>query len=189
MLMHNNVNQALLFLIDTVFALYIIVVMLRVLLQLVHADFRNPISQFVYQATNPPLRPLTRIVPRWRQLDIAAIILVLVLCVINIELNLLLLSLPSSASTAAVLGWSALKALVLLCNLFTFTILIQALASWLAPGAHSPATAVLWSINEPLLRPVRNVVPVIGGLDISPLIVIIALQVISRLLPLPGLLR
>lgn len=187
--MQDNVNQALLFLVDTVFALYIIVVMLRVLLQLVHADFRNPISQFVYQATNPPLRLVTRIIPRWHRVDVAAIIFVLVLCFVDIEINLLLLSLDASVPVVTILIWSLLKALVLLCNLFTFTILIQALASWLTPGAHSPATALLWNINEPLMRPVRNVVPSIGGLDISPLIVIIALQVVSRLLPLPGVLR
>lgn len=187
--MHDNVNQALLFLVDTVLALYIIVVMLRTLLQLVRADFRNPVSQFVYQATDVPVRLLARIIPRWRQVDIAAIVFALVLCFINIKLDLFLLSADVGTQPALILGWSVLKALVLLCNLFTFTILIQALASWLTPGAHSPATAVLWTVNEPLMRPVRNAVPSIGGLDISPLIVIIALQVVSRLLPLPGVLR
>lgn len=187
--MNNNVTQALLFLVDTVFALYIIVVMLRVLLQVVYADFRNPVSQFVYQATDPPVRLLAKIIPRWRQVDIAGIVFALVLCFINIKLDLVLLSAGFGTQPGLVLGWSLLKALVLLCNLFTVTILIQALASWLTPGAHTPATAVLWSVNEPLMRPVRNAVPSIGGLDISPLIVIIALQVVSRLLPLPGVLR
>lgn len=187
--MHDNVNQALLFLVDTVFALYIIVVLLRALLQLVHTDFRNPVSQFVYQATDAPVRLLASIIPRWNRVDIPALVFALVLCFVNVQLDLLLHPLDIGAQPLAAAGWSVLKALVLLCNLFTFTILIQALATWLAPGTHSPATAVLWSVNEPLLRPVRNYVPAIGGLDISPLIVIIALQVVSRLLPLPGVFR
>jgi len=78
---------------------------------------------------------------------------------------------------------------VVVCNFYFFTILIQALMSWISPGQHSPATSILWTINEPLLRPVRNVVPPIAGLDLSPLVIIIGLQVISRLLPLPGLFR
>lgn len=187
--MYDNANQALLFLIDTVFALYIIVVLLRALLQLSHTDFYNPISQFVQQATDAPVALLAYVVPRWRNVDIPAIVFALILCFINIELDLLLHPLDMGGQPLAALGWSVLKALVLLCNLFTFTILIQALATWLAPGTHSPATAVLWSVNEPLLRPVRNYIPPVGGLDISPLIVIIALQVVSRLLPLPGVFR
>lgn len=185
--MQDNVIQALQFLVDIVFALYICVVMLRVLLQVVHADFRNPLSQFVYHATNTPVRWLALGIPRWRNVDIAAIVFALVLSFVNIELDLLLYS--ASAPVLVVIGWAIVKALVLLCNLYTFTILIQALASWLAPGSHSPATAMLWQVNEPLMRPVRNAVPSIGGLDISPLIVIIALQVISLLLPLPGFFR
>lgn len=183
-----NVNNALLFLVDTLFALYIIVVLLRVLLQLVHADFYNPVSQFVWQVTAVPIDTLRRVLPRWRNVDTAAVVYALFLCFANIQVDAWLI--PNYAvGLGPSLWWALLKLLVMLCNLFTFTLIIQAIASWLAPGAHSPATAVLWSVNEPLLRPVRRYIPVIGGLDLSPLIVIIALQVISRLLPLHGLFR
>lgn len=187
--MYVNTSSALLFLVDTVFALYIIVVLLRVLLRLMRADFYNPVAQFVWQLTEPPLRLLGWVIPRWRNLDLAALVLALALCFVNIEIDLWLHPLNLGAQPLWAAWWSLLKALVLLCNLFTFTILIQALASWLAPATHSAATAALWSLNEPLLRPVQRFVPPIGGLDVSPLIVIIALQVLSRLLPLPGILR
>ncbi len=187
--MYDNANNALLFLIDTVFALYIIVVLLRILLQLTHADFRNPVSQFVWQATGPPVGLLARGIPRWRNFDVPAAVFVVLLCFINIEIDLWLNALDLSAQPAMALWWAVLKALVLVCNLYFFTILIQALMSWLSPGQHSPATAVLWSINEPVLRPVRSRLPTIGGLDLSPLVVIILIQVVSRLLPLPGLFR
>jgi YggT family protein len=87
------------------------------------------------------------------------------------------------------MGYGSLKLLLMLLGLYTFTLFIQAVMSWIGPGVHNPAANVLWSLNEPLLRPVRNVLPPIGGLDLSPLAVILALQVLSRLLPLPGVFR
>lgn len=188
-MMLNNANNALLFLVDTVFALYIVVVLMRALLQWVHADFRNPVSQFVWRATAMPVGLLARGIPRWRNLDIPAIVFAVTLCFINIQIDLALAAPEFGAQPVMALWWAVLKAAVLVCNFYFFTILIQALMSWISPGQHSPATAILWTINEPLLRPVRNVVPAIGGLDLSPLVVIIGLQVISRLLPLPGLFR
>lgn len=187
--MYGNANDALLFLVDTLFALYIIVVLLRILLRYLRADFYNPVSQFVRQVTDPPVGLLARLIPPWRRLDLAAAVFVLALCFVNIQIDVWLYPLDLRAQPLMALWWSVLKAAVLLCNLYFFTILVQVLVSWLSPGTHSPATAVIWSLNEPLLRPVRQYLPPIGGLDISPLVVMIALQVVSRLLPLPGLFR
>lgn len=185
--MYGNANDALLFLVDTLFALYIIVVLLRILLQFSHADFYNPISQFVWQVTNVPVQGLSFLIPRWRNLDLPALVLALILSAANIVVDIWFHSMGITPWDLA--EWSVLKTIVLLCNLYFFTILVQVLVSWLSPGTHSPASAVLWSLNEPLLRPVRQYLPPIGGLDISPLVVMIALQVVSRLLPLPGVLR
>lgn len=187
--MVNNANNALLFLVDTVFALYIVVILLRALLQWVHADFRNPISQFVWRATAVPVGFLARFVPRWRNLDIPALVFAVALCFVNIQIDLALAAPGFGAQPLLALWWAVLKSGVLLCNFYFFTILIQALMSWISPGQYSPATALLWTINEPLLRPVRNIIPPLGGLDLSPLAIIIGLQVVSRLLPLPGLFR
>jgi YggT family protein len=186
--MYGNATDALLFLVDTLFALYIIVVLLRILMAY-HADFYNPIWQFVQPVTQPPVGLLARVIPRWGRFDVAAAVFVLVLCFVNIQVDIWLYPLDLRAQPLMALWWSVLKAGVLLCNLYFFTILVQVLVSWLSPGTHSPATAVLWNLNEPLLRPVRQYLPPVGGLDISPLVVIIALQVVSRLLPLPGLFR
>lgn len=185
--MYGNANNALLFLIDTLFALYIIVVLLRILLQLSHADFFNPISQFVWQITDPPVRLLSYAIPQWRNFNVAALVLALILAAANVAVDMWFHSMGITAWNLT--EWSVLKVLVLLCNLYFFTILVQVLVSWLSPGTHSPASAVLWSLNEPLLRPIRQYLPPIGGLDISPLVVMIGLQVVSRLLPLPGVLR
>lgn len=187
--MINHANDALMFLIDTVLSLYILVVLLRMLLQAVHADFRNPISQMVWQATRIPIGLLGRVIPRWNNIDVPAIVFAVILCYINIEVDLALAAPSFGPQLIAAIGWAVLKAVVLLCNFYFFTILIQALMSWFSPGHYSPATTLLVSVNEPLLRPVRNTLPPIGGLDLSPLVVIIGLQVVSRLLPLPGLFR
>lgn len=185
--MGSNVNQALLFLIDTVIGLYIIAVMLRFILQIVRADFFNPIAQFLLTITDPPLSLLRHVIPRWGYIDMAAVVLMLVLAFINIQLTLLVVGMGANIGTIVI--WSVLKVLVLACNLYFFSILVQALLSWLSPGMHSQASVLLWSLNEPLLRPVRRYVPPMGGLDLSPLVVLIVLQVINMLLPLPGLLR
>ena len=95
----------------------------------------------------------------------------------------------TKVGVGSALLYTVLKLLVMLLALYTFTLFVQAILSWVGPGTQNPAATVLWSINEPLLRPVRNIIPPIGGLDLSPLAVIIALQVLSRLVPLPGVLR
>lgn len=187
--MYSNVNQVLLFLIDTVFTLYAIVLLVRVLLQVTHAPFHNPVSQFVWRTTARPVAWLAMGIPRWRNVDIPAITLIILLCFINIELDLFLLPTVVSIQPLLVIGFAILKALTLLCDLYFFTILVQALLSWLSPGQYSPASAILWTLNEPLLKPVRKYIPSIGGLDLSPLVILIALQVVSLLIQLPLPLR
>lgn len=185
--MGSNVNQALLFLVDTVIGLYIIAVMLRFILQAVRADFFNPVAQFLLQVTDPPLQLLRHLVPRWGHYDMAAVVLMLLLSFLNVELILLIIGMGAQIGTIIV--WSVLKVLVLLTNLYFFSILVQAILSWISPGMYSQVGALLWSLNEPLLRPVRRYIPPMGGLDLSPLVILIALQVINMLIPLPGLLR
>ena len=180
--MAGNTTNALLFLINTLFTLYMAVVLLRITLQLVKADFFNPLAQFIWKSTQPLLQYPARYIPRWRHLDIAALLLLFLLAFINIRVDALIMGwtlgiLPS-------LYISILKLLILGLNLFSFTVLLQALMSWLGPNVHGPANALLWNINEPLLRPVRRFIPPIGGLDLSPLIVILGLQVLARLIPL-----
>lgn len=180
-----SLGNPLIFLVDTLFGLYVFVLILRFILQAVRADFYNPVSQFVWQVTNRPVGLLQRVIPRWRNYDIAALVLAFVLVVINISIDLLLSNVR--ATPAGLLIWSIAKLLSITLNLYFFSILIQAIMSWVNPGVPTPASAILWSINEPLLKPVRSFLPPIGGFDLSPLFVMIALQVLLRLLPLPGL--
>ena len=185
--MTSNFDNAGLFLVNTVFSLYAYVLLLRVLLQWNRADFYNPLAQFIWKVTNPPTQLLRQVIPRYRQLDIPALVIFALVVVLNMIIALMILNV--SAGFLGLLAITVMKMLVLVINLFTFCILVQAVMSWFGSNMHSPASSLLFSINEPLLRPARRLIPPIGGLDLSPLLVILILQVISRLIPLSYALR
>ena len=185
--MGANLNNAVLFLVSTLFDLYLWVMILRVLLQIVRADFYNPISQFIWQVTRLPVQPLARVVPKWQRVDLAAMLVGFVLACIYMSV---LMGLLNQHPSLPVILWLALWTLVTLTlKLYAFTIFVQAMLSWLGPGTQNPAGSVLWSLNEPLLRPIRRFLPPIGGLDLSPLFAILALLVLIRLVPLVSVLR
>lgn len=185
--MGANATNALFFLVTTVFDLLLWVWLLRLLLQAVRADFYNPISQLIWRLTRFPSDQLRPLLPKLGLLDAASLLVLLVLGFLYVQTVSWLLGIGVGGLAAA--GFAVLKLLVLLFNLYTFTLFVQAILSWLGPGVNNPASNILYSLNEPLLRPVRNVLPVMSGLDLSPLAVILVLQVLSRLIPLPVILR
>lgn len=183
----NYFTSPLAFLVSTLFSLYILAVMLRFLLQLTRADFYNPLSQFIVKITAPVLRPMRRVIPGWGGLDVAALVLMLVLQMLSVWLVFLLSG--HAIGPLALLVVAVAQLVDLTFNVFIFAILIQAILSWITPGTYNPVTSVLFSLTEPLLRPVRRRMPPIAGFDLSPLVVILGLQVLRMLiLPLFGLL-
>lgn len=179
----SYVGNAATFLIQTVFGLYILIVMLRFLLQWARADFYNPVSQFIVKATQPPLKPLRKIIPGIGGLDMAALIFMLVLKFVELWLVTGLLGMSPQMGGLAMLSIAEL--LGLLINVFIFSILIQVIISWVNPGMHNPVMGLLHSLTEPLLAPARRVIPPISGLDLSPIIVIVCLQLASMLAVAP----
>jgi len=168
------------FLIQTLFGLYILLVMLRFLLQWTRADFYNPISQFVVKATAPPLRPLRRLIPGFRGVDLASLALAWLLK--SVELMLVLLLLGAGASPIAAFLWAIPELVGLLINIFLFAVLIQVILSWISPGGYNPAASLLYHLTEPLLGPARRLLPPISGLDLSPMLVLIGLTLLKMLL-------
>ncbi|MDX1432112.1 MAG: YggT family protein [Gammaproteobacteria bacterium] len=179
----NYVGNAATFLIGTLFFLYILIVMLRFLLQLVRADFYNPVSQFLVKATQPPLSVLRRIVPGLAGIDLSSVVLMLALKFI--ELWLIFEILGRAPGVGGLLVLSIAELLALLINVFVFSILIQVIISWINPGSYNPVMSLLHSLNEPLLAPARRIIPPISGLDLSPIAVLIGLQLVSILLVAP----
>lgn len=185
--MGANATNAVFFLVTTLFNLALWAFLLRVLLQWVRADFYNPLSQLIWQVTRFPADYLRKVVPRWRTLDTAALLVLVVLAVIYVYSVSALLGIGVGGVSA--LWYALLKLATLTANLYTFTLFVQAILSWLGPGVNNPASNVLWSLNEPLLRPVRRLIPPMAGLDLAPLAVMLLLQVLNRLIPLPGVFR
>jgi len=176
----SYLTNPLVFLIQVIFGAYIMVVMLRFLLQLVKADFYNPVSQFVIKVTSPPLRPLRRIIPGIGGVDVSSIVLMWILK--SLELALIMVIGGLGTSLLPALAWSIPELISLFINVFLFAILIQVIISWVNPGGYNPIIGLLNSITEPLLGPARRIVPPISGLDLSPMLVMIGLMLLKMLL-------
>jgi YggT family protein len=173
------------FLVSTLFSLYILAVMLRFLLGAVRADFYNPVSQFLVRITNPLLVTMRKVIPSLGKFDTSALLLMLLLQMISLSIVFMLRGI--SISVVALLVTAVAELLLLLINIFMFSIIIQVILSWINPGSYNPVTAMLYSITSPIMRPIQRLVPPISGIDLSPLVAIIGLQVVRMLiLPLLG---
>lgn len=183
----NYLTNPLIFLIQTLFGLYILAVLLRFLLQTVRADFYNPFSQFLVKATNPPLKLLRRIIPGLGGIDLASLVLAWALKAI--ELYLVLNLAGSATHLLGPLVWAIPELVELVINIFLFGVIIQAVLSWFQSGGYNPAVVLLNSLTAPVLRPARKLLPPTGGIDLSPVLVIIGLILLKMLLmpPLRGL--
>lgn len=170
----------LVFLIQTLFGLYTAVVAIRFLLQWARADFYNPISQFVVKVTTPVLRPLRQIIPGYGGMDLAALVLVWLLA--TVELGILALLLGIDRSPFLAIGWAIPSVVELFINLFLFAILIRVILSWVSPDPYNPAVALLNRLTDPVMRPAQRLIKPIGGIDLSPMLVLIGLTLLNMLL-------
>ena len=174
------------FIIDTIFALYILAVMLRFLLQWVNADFYNPISQFLVKITHSPLKILRRAIPSIGRIDTASIVFMMLLQMLA---GFLIFTMNGAATPiGALFVWALTELLTLLINLYVFAILIQVIVSWVNPGTYNPGVSLIYNLTEPILRVVRNILPPMGGIDLSALVVLIGLQLVKMVL-LPPLIQ
>jgi YggT family protein len=174
--------RAIHFIIDTLFTLYAAVLLLRLLMQLHRADFRNPLARAIVQLTNPVILPLRRVLPPMGKIDTATVV-ALVLCTVLKLWILSLVSLPVMPGAAQMLRFVLLDVVRLVLGTYLFSIVVNAILSFVAPGNYSPAQSLLASVCDPVLNPLRRIVPPIGGLDFSPLWAIIAIQALLILLP------
>ena len=171
-------NEILGYLIQTAISLYMLAMLLRFLLQLVRADFYNPISQFLVKATNPVVVPLRRVIPGVGGLDLASLLLAVVLQLLAIVALMLLNSLPLPNPLVLIL-WSILGIVGLLVNIYFFALLAMIILSWVAAGSNNPAIYLLHQITEPVMAPFRKLLPPMGGLDFSPILLFILINVIQ----------
>lgn len=172
-------NNALTFLVATIIDLYLVIVLLRLWMQLTQADFYNPVSQFVYKATQPVVGPLRSFMPMLGKLDTASLIFAFALGMLKVAALVWLNDLAVSPLVIVIQG--VLTAVSSLLSMLFWVLVIRAILSWFSQG-YNPVEAMLHQITEPLLAPVRKILPPIGGLDLSVLVVIIALQFLRILI-------
>lgn len=180
-------QAAIIFIVNTLAQLYLLVLLLRFWLPWLRADFRNPIAQGILRLTNPLVVPVRRVIPSIGRLDTATVIIAIALQYLTI---LVILAIRGGGADIAPIAITSVVDLALLTiRLFTFAIFIHIILSWIAPHTHNPATAIIATLVIPILRPFRRVIPMLGGLDISPIFAIILLQAVAifvaTLRPLP----
>jgi len=171
-------NEIFGYLVQTLLSLYLLAMLLRFLLQLARADFYNPICQFLVKVTNPLVIPLRRVIPGFAGLDMASLLLALLLQLAGIVALLLIngLGLPN---ILLLLAWSALGVVGLLVNIYFFALLAMIILSWIAPGSRNPAVYLLFQITEPVMAPFRKALPPMGGMDFSPILLFILINVVQ----------
>ena len=169
------------YLIYVFFGLYILAMLLRFLLQAVRADFYNPISQSLVKVTNPLVIPLRKILPGFGGLDLASLLLALILQILMVTLLVLIqtgaMLAPLPLLLVGVLGLASY-----LLKIYFFALLAMIVLSWIAPGGNHPALYLLHQITEPVMAPFRKVLPSMGGLDFSPILVFIIINVLQIVL-------
>ena len=171
---------ALLFIFDALLTLVVVAFLLRLLMPVVRADFRNPIGQAVLRFTNPLVMPLRRLLPPAGRVDVAS---VAALLAVQLAKTAVLWLIARAQPAPLPLSIAALRDLASTVLQFYFVaVLLYALLSWVAPGGYGPGAQLLGRLCEPLLAPLRRIVPPVGGLDLSALFVLIGLQALQILL-------
>ena len=169
--------DAIIFIVSTLLQVLLVTVfLLRVLLPLVRADARNQLSQAVIRLTNPLVLPLRRVLPPIGKVDTASLVALVIVQTAATATLWLLGAYPFMATAGQFAYMVFLSLVTTVLRFYTFALLLYVLLSWVAPASGSPAAALLDSLCDPLLRPVRRIIPPLAGIDFSALFVLIGLQ-------------
>lgn len=180
----SYMTDPVIFLIDSLFSLYILAALLRFLLQWCGGDFYNPISQFLVKITHPPLKILRRFVPSIGKIDTSSLVLILSLQMVADFSILLLKGVTLNIGALAILSITQLISLLI--NVFVFAIFARAILSWMNPGVFNAAASILTTLSEPVLGICRKIIPNLGGMDLSPMAALLLLQ-LAKMVVLPPL--
>ncbi len=175
----NPIQNSFSFLIESVFELYMVLVLLRFLFQLFKVDFRNPLIEPIVKLTQPPLAWLRRFVPGLFGVDLSALVLLIILGIIKFVLLGVLLGYSTPWLVLLVKSIAQIMSMTLW--VFTIALIAQAVLSWFASSAYHPVVGLLRDLTAPLLRPIKRILPTAAGLDFSPIIALIGLSFLRRL--------
>jgi len=169
--------------IQFVFGALIALIVLRVLLQWVRANFYNPICQFIYKATNPVLMPLRKIIPAWRNLDMAGIVLAWLATALKLVLLYATVGQALGVLGLAVLALADLVDFVLL--LYIVLVLVRVVLSFVGADSYHPVVPLVMQLTEPVLKPFRRLIPNVGGIDFSPMDLLLVITLARVLIAKP----
>jgi YggT family protein len=177
--MYGNVSSAGVFLINSLFDLYILVLIVRLILAFAKANYFNPVTQVIIKLTQPLVAPLRRFIPNYRGIEFSTLVLIILFEMLKfLLLSLLTIGMPTFIGLFI---FAILDTLKFILKTFFYAILLQAILSWFQPG-QSPAIQLLQQISAPILRPFQRMIPPINGIDISAIPALILLQVLIILL-------
>lgn len=168
-------------LINTLGGLYLTAVILRFLLQLARADFYNPISQALVRITNPAIKPLRRIIPGFFGVDVASLVLAILIKFVMIVTLFVLQTGSLGINFAIVVLVAVLSVLVTMFNIYFVAMIATIIISWVAAGSYHPVVVLIHQVAEPIMAPFRRLLPPMGGIDFSPMIAFLALNVVKIL--------
>jgi YggT family protein len=169
--------------IQFVFGALILLIVLRVLLQWVRANFYNPICQFIYKATNPVLMPLRKLIPPWRSLDIAGIVLAWFTTAVKLVLLYATVGQALGLVGLAVYAIADLVDFVLL--LYIALVLVRVVISFVGADSYHPLVPLVMQLTEPVMKPFRRMLPNVGGIDFSPMAVLLVITLARVLVAKP----
>lgn len=179
----SSISQALVLVINTVGALLVGAALLRMLLQAVRADFYNPVCQAIVKVTAPMLNPLRRIIPGWRGIDFASLVLALALS--SLASLLMLFVQGFFVNVGTVVSWAVVGLIAYVLNIYFWAMLVSVVASFIAPFSGHPILLVIYQLLQPFYRLTHKILPPMGGLDFSPLVLMLVIKLLEILVVIP----
>ena len=178
--MTGSAANALIFIIHSFSQLYLLILLLRLLLPWLRANFNNPLAQVILRATSPLVVPLRRVIPAIGRLDTATVLVAFSLQYLTVLVIAALKGWPLDIVPIA--ATAAVKLVTLTIWLFVVAIIIRIVMSWMGGGAYNPAMAIIDSLAEATLRPIRRFIRPSGGIDLSPYVAIVLLIALTILI-------
>ncbi len=181
----NALGSSLGTIVSALAGIYLLAVLLRFLLQIAKADFYNPVSQAVIKITDPAVKILRHVIPGYRGIDFSTLVLAFIVEALSI-CGLILIYGGSIPALANIVTWAFVGVVMFIINIYYYAIIASIIMSFVMMFSGNmsphPLLQLVWQLTEPVMGPIRKVIPPLGGLDFSPIFIFIAIQIVQSFL-------
>lgn len=180
--MAQGVQQSILFLVQVIFSLYSVAIILRVMMRAVHADYYNPLVHAVAKITAYPIKWLKKAIPDIGKIETASVLFLIIIVFIKAVLVIVL-----NGYKPVLIGsliWAVGNTIALFFQVVFYIVILQAVLTWI-PTAQVTIQELLTQLSEPFMAPARRFIPLVGGLDLSPIAILIIIQILTFLIANP----